>query len=257
MKKTVILLFAATLIIACKNEKNIPLPSASFHFGNQTSEDFKLVANDTTSLISAVKGAASISWDFGDGRTSKDDRPVLSYSKAGVYTIMLTATSEDGKKTTPSKKITVLDLVLKNIVIDKVYWNNTDEQFAQAGWPLTNSADLYIKIQRLQGDDVFSGGFAPNATMIYTSPLQKNIYKTSDVPIIINLKSKVVLEKDVLLARNYLISLIAKSNTGEYVLFTNRYSGSNQLVKTDNLTKNDFEVTSSFFSSLNLKFNFE
>ncbi len=35
-------------------------------------------------------------WDFGDGSTSKDQSPVHTYSKAGIYTVKLTVSNENG-----------------------------------------------------------------------------------------------------------------------------------------------------------------
>lgn len=257
MKKTLTLLFLTAMIAACKKEKTSISPSADFTFGSQTSDGYRLVANDTVTLNNSVKNAASISWDLGDGRKSTENKPVLSYPKAGVYTVTLTATSKDGQKVTASKKVTILNLVLKSIVINNVFWNNTDNQYADAGWPLTNSADIYVKIQKLQGNDVFLNGFVPNAPVIYSSPLQKDVAKVTNDPKTINVSSEVILDKAALVKGSYVISLIAKNTTGEYVLFSNLYGGSELLVKNDDLSKNTFRLTTSFFSSVDLNCDFE
>jgi PKD repeat protein len=258
MKKISTLLVIGVLFAACKKDKpSPPPPNAGFTFSGQATSEYRLVANDTTTLLSSVTNATNLNWNLGDGRTSTENKLVLSYPKSGVYTVTLTATSKDGQKATISKKVTVLDLVLKNITINKVFWNTTDPQYAEAGWPLTNTADVYVKIQQLQGNDVFQGGFAPNAPVVYTSPVLKNIPSVSDDAKTINVSSKIVLNKASLVKGNYLISLIAKNTNGEYVLFSNLYSGSEQLVKADDLSKNIMTVRTSFFSSLDLNFDFE
>lgn len=38
--------------------------------------------------------AQSYSWDFGDGQTSTDENPTVTYGTNGTYTVTLTATSE-------------------------------------------------------------------------------------------------------------------------------------------------------------------
>jgi PKD repeat protein len=251
-----LILTILSLSIACKKEIDTAAPTAGFTFSHNTTDQMRLATSDTTTLISTVAGATSLSWDLGDGRKSSDKQLVLSYPKSGTYTVTLTAVASNGKTNSVLKTVTVLDRVLKNIVIGKVYWNTTDPYFAQAGWPLTNTADIYVKIQQLQGNDIYQGGFAPNAPVIYTSPVVTNVSSNTTSPITIAVSPKVVLEKN-LLDRKYLISLIARNATGEYVLFSNWYSGSNQIIKADNLAKNTFVINTAFFSSMDLNLDFE
>lgn len=44
--------------------------------------------------------ADSYSWDFGDGNNSTEENPVHSYAQAGLYTVKLTATNENGSNYT-------------------------------------------------------------------------------------------------------------------------------------------------------------
>lgn len=258
MKKASIILLLAILFVACKKEKSQPLPTADFTFSHNTTNELRLGTTDTTMLIGSINNAFSISWDLGDGRKSIEKSLVLAYQKSGVYTVKLSARSSDGQSVTVSKKVTVLDRVLKTIVINKVYWNNTDLQFAQAGWPLTNTADIYVKIQQLQGNDVYvKGGFVPNAPVIYESPVIKNVPSSTTTPLTIKVTPKVILDKPLVLKSTYLISLIAKNTTGEYVLFSNWFSGSEQMVRSDSITKNTFTIYTSFFSSMDLYLDFE
>lgn len=258
MKKlTLPVLLLCMLFVACKKES--AAPTAGFTFGGKAANQLRLATADTTTLTSTSSGAASVSWDLGDGRKSADRQLVLSYPKSGTYTVTLTTTGSNGKTSSVSKQVTVLDRVLKNIVINKVYWNYTDPFYAQAGWPLTPTADLYVKIQQQQDNDVSAGGSHPNATVIYTSPVISNVVSDTSTPITIAVSSKVIFEKPYLDVSNpkYIISLIARNKTGEYTLFSNRYSGANQIIMADDLAKNTFIFNTSFFSSLDLNFDFE
>jgi PKD repeat protein len=63
--------------------------------------------NDTSS-----GSPATWTWDFGDGTTSPDQNPVHTYSSAGNFTVILTATNTDGSNiTTKADYISVLPLV--------------------------------------------------------------------------------------------------------------------------------------------------
>jgi PKD repeat protein len=258
MKKLSIIFSLVILFAACKKESGQnAAPKADFTFSHNTTAELRLGTTDTTMLISSVSNTSIINWDLGDGRKSTEKNLVLSYPKSGTYTVKLIAQSNNGKTVTVSKKVTVLDRVLKTIVIDKVYWNTTDAQFAQAGWPLTNAADIYVKIQQLQGDAIFNNdGFVLNAPVVYESPVVKNVSSSTTDPITINVTPKVILDKS-LVQRRYVFSLIAKNTTGEYVLFSNWYSGSGQMVTEDSITKNMFIIHTSFFSSMTLFLDFE
>ena len=256
MKKTLLTLATVLLLAACKKD-NGPVLQAGFTFNGSPANELLLGTNDATELRATINTASTISWDLGDGRTSAKNNVELSYAKAGTYTVNFTAQSNTGQIVTVSKKVTVLDRVLKSIVIDKVYWNTTDAQFAQAGWPLTNTADIYVRIQQLQGNDTYNGGFAPNAPVIYESAVVKNVSSSSTTPITLTVPQKLVLDKLVLDNRMYLISLVAKNAAGEYMLVSNRYSGANQVVKKEDIAQNTSIVNVSLFSSMNLVFDFE
>jgi PKD repeat protein len=259
MKKILSVLALAAIFTSCKKENNPPKPTAGFSFARNTSADaITIGASDTASVISNATNAASISWDLGDGRTVAEYTVVLSYPKAGTYTVTLNAKAADGTIATSTKKVTVQDRVLKNIVINEVYWNNTDAMYKDAGWPLTETADIYVKIQQLQGNEVYlPNGVVQNAPVIYTSPIIANVAKNTTAPLQINVSGKVVLNKTLLDNYKYVISLVAKNASGEYVLFNNHYSGSEQMTKADDITKNQFVVKTDFFSSMTLNAEFE
>ncbi|MDD3072026.1 MAG: NosD domain-containing protein, partial [Methanoculleus horonobensis] len=69
-----------------------PAPPAADFTANVTSGDAPLAVAFTDASI----GAASWSWEFGDGATSTGQNPVHTYGKAGNYTAILTVSSEYG-----------------------------------------------------------------------------------------------------------------------------------------------------------------
>src|SRR6478609_4010744 len=129
MKKIVFGFLAAAALLGCKKESVSPV--ASFTFARSNADELRLGVSDTARVISRASNASSVTWDLGDGRTINDEQPVLSYAKAGTYMVTLTAKGPDGKLSTTTKKIVVLNRVLKSIVIN-VFWNNTDPMYAQA-----------------------------------------------------------------------------------------------------------------------------
>lgn len=58
-------------------------------------------------FTNSSSNATSCSWNFGDGNTSTADSPSHTFSAAGNYTVVLTATNTNGS-TTASKTITVM-----------------------------------------------------------------------------------------------------------------------------------------------------
>lgn len=258
MKRFLFAIILAAAFTACKKEeKGLISPVTNFHFSRSNADEIRIGTTDTAGLISLATNASSISWDLGDGRTLAEPKPVISYTKPGTYTIILTAKASNGAVSTATKKIIVLDRVLKNIVINNVFWNNTDARFAEAGWPLTDAADIYVKIQRLDANQFPSGIFSPNAPVVYQSSALTNIYKVTNTSLSINVTGKIVLDHVPLLDRRYIINLMAKNTAGEYVLVNNWFSGSYQSITVDDITKNTFVVNVGLLSAMALNFDFE
>jgi PKD repeat protein len=67
--------------------------SAGFEFWNDK------VALNILFFRNTSKNATSFLWNFGDNATSKEKDPSHNYEKAGKYTVTLTATGSEGKKT--------------------------------------------------------------------------------------------------------------------------------------------------------------
>jgi PGF-pre-PGF domain-containing protein len=85
-------------------EPSGPAPVAGFT-ANVTSGDAPL----TVAFTDESTGAATWSWAFGDGNTSTDRNPVHTYTAAGTYTVILTATNAAGSSSATGV-ITVQDV---------------------------------------------------------------------------------------------------------------------------------------------------
>lgn len=69
-------------------------PEAAFSFEVSAEPGSLTVAFENTS-----SGATSFEWDFGDGRTSKEENPSHTYSRSDTYLVTLTVTNADGSDT--------------------------------------------------------------------------------------------------------------------------------------------------------------
>ena len=104
------LLFSQVLIISifflssCSDDSSpTPEPSVSFTMDKSTAR-----VGETITFTNTSPNATSYEWDFGDGDSSTEENPAHSYSRAGQFTITLTANGEEG-----NKSVTIWDLVLE------------------------------------------------------------------------------------------------------------------------------------------------
>jgi PKD repeat protein len=84
-----------------------PAPKADFTISSETQcltgNDFRFVSTSTVPT-----GSLSLSWRFGDGRTSTLPTISNSYTNSGTYLVRLTATSTAGCRDSVSKQVRVL-----------------------------------------------------------------------------------------------------------------------------------------------------
>ena len=88
--------------------------SGVFYAFNDIAADF--TTNNTIKNPSTVQftdnstgNPKSWLWNFGDGTTSTEENPTHIYSKAGNYTVVLTATLQDGSTVTRTKIVTIAE----------------------------------------------------------------------------------------------------------------------------------------------------
>jgi len=82
-----------------------PALSASFSINNPNST---VNEKSPVFLTNHSTNAVSCYWEFGNGNTSTEAVPNLSYQKCGIYTIKLTVTGSDGSTKTAQHEITSL-----------------------------------------------------------------------------------------------------------------------------------------------------
>ncbi|MCX6320417.1 MAG: PKD domain-containing protein [Bacteroidia bacterium] len=264
-----LLILAITLLIinGCNKDKVVVEPISSFSFRGDTISTLKMATLDTCTLFNNSKNADSVFWDFGDGRTSRDNQVILSYSKSGAYTINLTTKNNDGQKSTISKKVVVLDRVMKEIVIDYVQWDTSNTN----GWPTSSVVDIYFQIQNYISDTMEPMGIFPNCPILFTSSIVKNINNHYSPPtyhsIVIPITEKFIIDKSFVqfpygqygINHAYLFSLMAKDSNGNIFCLENSYAagGNSCGITQDDIKLNIFKIHFSFFSSVDVICDFE
>ena len=245
---------------------NTPDATSAFSFRGNSASTIKIGTQDTCSAISKSTNAESILWDFGDGRTSKDQTITLSYPKSGTYILKLIAKGFDGEKTESSKKVIVLDRILKKIVIDRVQW---DTAVVSQGWPTIDVADIYFQIQLFTNTTMNPKGIYPQCPVLFTSSIIKSINSNHIPPIYqpieIPVSEKFIIDKNFLsetfnlakINNLYLFSVMAKDASGKsYCLINNVWYDIKLKIQGD-IASNSFSVETNNQTSFRLICDYE
>lgn len=109
MKKLLIVLITATVsFTACKKAQTIAptTPEATFSTNIVTgNEPLEL---QTIELTNNSTDNSTYLWDFGNGTTSTEKNPTVSYNLHGIYNIKLTVTNANGLSSTTNHDVTIL-----------------------------------------------------------------------------------------------------------------------------------------------------
>lgn len=257
----IVILFSCISFTGCKKDIT-NIPEAAFSFRGDTSSVFKMATYDTCTLVNNSINSDSTFWDMGNGQTSMDKNLILTYTNSGTYTIKLTVKSKNGQQTSATKKVVVLDRVLKKIIIKKVYWDTVPNSLPHfnAVWPASSQAAVFVKVQKLAAGDsiVPYSGIMPNSSVLYESPVIENVSNNTTVPIEINVPGKFVVDKKMVLDKSFVINLMAKdSNNMIYALQTSLAGGVSFGIMQESFADNKFVVVCDLFSSVEFDCAFE
>ena len=100
MKKSTFLILTMVAIISVmvmSCSKDTPAPTA---------EIFATIDGYTVTFNPTVTDVSTYAWDFGDGETSTEAKPVHTYAASGTYTVTLVVKGEGGEATA-TKEITI------------------------------------------------------------------------------------------------------------------------------------------------------
>jgi len=192
--KYLTLVCVALGLTSCKKENNAdnsPASQADFTLEtNNPASPLSVATYDTHYLSNKSTNAKSYKWDFGNGKTSTDSDAYVSYERSGNYKISLTVINSAGKSTVVSKQVTVLDRVLKQVIIKKFNWG-----ISYGNWPSITKAKVWIEI--LRGDNNATYTYDPqtsyNAPMVYKSPVIDNVTPTSS-PVVFTVPNKIIID---------------------------------------------------------------
>ena len=166
-------------------------------------------------------------WSFGDGNASNLESPVLSYVKSGTYTLTLTAQAEDGRKTSMSKTVKILDRVIKQVVIRDLLNYHSIASLS------LNQPKVWVEIKLGANNTQYPRPNNPNssfdAPIIYKSPVISN-FGPGNIPYTLNVPGNIILNFPALTAIygtglgysgvGYGLELYAQDDSGTYLLST-------------------------------------
>lgn len=136
------------LVFSCKSDLVTPQPKADFSIDGTAATSVTIGTHDALYPENLSSNTTSIVWDFGNGTTSTDQRPKVTYSTRGNYDLTLTAFGQGGTKSVIKKNIIVKERILKSIQVDKIYLNSyLAGQAASITFPVFSKLDLWIELK--------------------------------------------------------------------------------------------------------------
>lgn len=110
------------LVMGCNNEDPLlPLPEVNFETDPEIIEVGRPVK-----FQNLTTNASSFQWNFGDGQTSTQMSPTITYEEAGSFTVKLVAFTEDNQSDSISRQIDVGERVMTAIAVNSIPFINPD-----------------------------------------------------------------------------------------------------------------------------------
>ncbi|MGY2130613.1 PKD domain-containing protein [Hymenobacter sp. HD11105] len=217
LKRLPLLLLSVILLAGCEKEI-VPVADFDYAPADQFFRQPRPIypARNGIKIINNTKDGESYQWEFGDGTTSTEAAPVFGYAQSGTYTIKLTTTSSTGERSVISKPITVVDRVLKRIIVRRLNWN----AFGRLPtWNDSKRAALTIEI----GTRERNTPSTVIGSLIYRSTPLTGVANTEtsfEVPV----TSRVVLNND-LVGEGVTINVLGDDTSGKQLVFSSGGSG--------------------------------
>lgn len=153
MSKVYKLLGAILLVVyvmGCKEEDpKLPVPQVDF----SVEPEFAEVGNPVI-FKNLTLNASSYEWDFGDGQTSTQISPSITYEESGTYKVTLTAFTDDNQTDSLSRNITVGERIMTAISINSFPFVNPEgmDWDDPAGQPDSTKLPDFILLLGAQDD---------------------------------------------------------------------------------------------------------
>lgn len=225
MKKYTIALFFILGLSACKKNNEIPSPEAGFNFGDAKESSITVKVGTTIVPVNNSSNAVSYLWDLGNGTTSTEKTPVLSFDKGGDFKISLTVKNKDGVVSTVQKQVKVLSPQVNQIKItDLAKWTpfpfSDLTKFAGGTvWvEVYKSKNTLLTYDRILNRDFeFPDYFKSNVV---------NVPADATYPVVIDVPGKLALDDKVSKKYSFVFALYVKDASGTHLLFTSDFVGS-------------------------------
>jgi PKD repeat protein len=206
-----------------------PAPVANFKFYNTVTTDVLTVGTyDDSVLTNTSVNAVSQRWDFGNDSLKTTSDAVFHYAKPGTYTLTLTVQNADHQSASISRKVNVLDRVVKQVAIidiaDRV--GSPQHQLVNATyWVVVRLGENGVKYPM---QSISNPSF--DAPIVYQSPKVSGLTYTN-LPYMFTIPTKLVVNFPALrsyLGQAYLgyagvgygLELYGQDATGTYLLST-------------------------------------
>ena len=127
-----------TLVFGGTTPVNQP-PVASFTF-NATDLSVTFNASGSSDSDGTI---SSYAWNFGDGATGSGVTPSHTYASAGIRTVTLTVTDDDGAKGSTSESVTVSTAPVGDIMLSAVGYKDKGRQRVVLTWSGATSVEIF------------------------------------------------------------------------------------------------------------------
>jgi PKD repeat protein len=228
------LLVLAVLVVSCKSDLVSPPPKADFSIDGTDATSVTIGTHDALYPNNLSTNATSVFWDFGNGTTSTDQHPKVTYSTSGSYDLILTAFGQDGTKNMIKKNVIAKERILKSIQLDKIYLNSyLAEQAAGVTFPVFSKLDLWIELKFSQGPVQRLSNYDIVAPTIFKTPIYAAVDSTLHSTLTYNLPQaqNVVINYPVGDQDFYqgglglVANMYGTDGTNTYLLFSSSWSG--------------------------------